>query len=121
MAKKNFTYKGKTLEELQALSIGDFTELLPTSVKRKIARGFTDAEKALLTDLEKHDKGIKTHCRDMIVLPSMVGRTIGIYNGKTFGDIIIQPQMISHRLGEFSMTRSKIKHGAAGVASAIKH
>lgn len=121
MAKKIFTYHGKTEEELKQLSIEEFAKLLPSSERRKIKRGFTEAEKTFLKDLEKHDKNIKTHCRDMIVLPSMIGRTIGIHNGKSFENVVIMPQMVGHRLGELSLTRNKVKHGAVGVASAIKH
>ena len=121
MAKKIFKYRGKTAEELQALSLEDFAELLPSRERRKIKRGFTEAEQIFLKDLDKHEKGVKTHCRDMIVLPSMFGKTIGIHTGKEFKDIVILPQMVGHRLGELSLTRNKVKHGAVGVASAIKH
>ncbi|MFW6263280.1 MAG: ribosomal protein S19 family protein [Thermotogota bacterium] len=121
MAKKIFTYRGKTEDELKALSVEEFIALLPAAQRRKFARGFTDAEKIFLKDLEKHDRNVKTHCRDMLILPSMIGKTIGIHTGKAFQDVTILPQMVGHRLGEFALTRSKIKHGAVGVASAIKH
>ena len=121
MAKKIFTYRGKTIDELKALSIEEFAQLLPSRERRKVlTRGFTDAEKILLKDLSKNDR-VKTHCRDMVVLPSMVGKTIGIHSGKVFTDIIIVPEMIGQRFGEFVLTRNKVKHGAVGVASAIKH
>lgn len=120
MAKKIFKYRGKTEEELKALSLEDFTQLLPSRERRKIARGFTEAEQILLKDLEKNAK-VKTHCRDMIVLPSMIGKTIGIHTGKEFTEIVIVAQMVGHRFGELVLTRNKIKHGAVGVASAIKH
>jgi len=121
MAKKEFLFQGKKVEELQAMPLEEVALLLSSSARRKISRGFTDAEKSLLKDLEKHAKGIKTHCRDMIILPVMVNRTIGVHNGKTFQDVIIQPNMLGQRLGEFAFTRQKLKHGAVGVASAIKH
>jgi len=121
MAKKIFTFHGKTEEELRKLTLEEFATLLPSNERRKIKRGFTQAEQSLLLDLEKHERGIKTHCRDMIILPNMIGRTIGIHSGKVFNDIIIMPQMVGHRLGEFSLSRNKVKHGAVGVASAIKH
>lgn len=121
MAKKIFTYRGKTVEELQALSIEEFAELLPSRERRKVlTRGFTDAEKTLLKDLDKNSN-VKTHCRDMVVLPSMIGKTIGIHSGKEFTNIQIMPEMIGQRFGEFVLTRNKVKHGAVGVASAIKH
>lgn len=121
MAKKIFKFRGLVEEELKALPLEKFVELLPAQERRKFKRGFTEAEQTLLNDLEKHDKGVKTHCRDMIVLPSMIGRTIGIHNGKEFKDVLIMPQMVGHRFGEYALTRNKIKHGAVGVASAIKH
>ena len=57
----------------------------------------------------------------MIILPSFVGLMIKIHNGKAFQDIMIKEQMIGHRLGEFALTRTKVKHGAVGVATAMKH
>jgi small subunit ribosomal protein S19 len=121
MAKKEFVFQGKKIEELQAMPLEDFALMLSSSARRKIIRGFTDAEQILLKDLEKHEKGVKTHCRDMIILPNMLNRTIGIHTGKLFQDVIIQPHMLGHRLGEFAFTRQKMRHGAVGVASAIKH
>ena len=121
MAKKIFKYRGKTIEELKELTDAQFIELLPAAQRRKAARGFTDAEKTLLVDIEKHPKNVKTHCRDMIIFPKWVGLTIKVHNGKAFNDVIIKEQMVGHRLGEFSLTRSRVKHGAVGVASAIKH
>lgn len=115
---KEFVFKGKTVEELKALTAEQFSELLPARERRKIKRGFTDAEKTLLKDLDSGN--IKTHCRDMIILPSMVDKRIKIHSGKEFVEVQIVPQMMGHRLGEFSMTRKRIKHGAVGVASAIK-
>ena len=50
-------------------------------------------------------------------MPKLVGYTIGIYNGKTFNDVAITADMIGHRLGEFSMTRMKVIHGAAGIGA----
>jgi small subunit ribosomal protein S19 len=47
----------------------------------------------------------------------MVGMRISVYNGKTFVPIDIEGEMIGHRLGEFSVTRNKVKHGSAGVGA----
>ncbi|MFT4325894.1 MAG: 30S ribosomal protein S19 [Candidatus Woesearchaeota archaeon] len=122
MAKKEFIYRGKKIDELKAMSVEDLAKLLPARERRKIlARGFTEQEKTFLKDVASGSKNIKTHCRDMIVLPNMVGLTIKIHNGKTFVDTIIVESMIGHRLGELALTRSKVKHGSVGVVSAIKH
>jgi small subunit ribosomal protein S19 len=84
MAKKEYTYRGMTVEQLQKLSIKELAEILPSRVRRKIQkRGFTEQEKTLLRNLEKSNT-VKTHCRDMIVLPSMVGKTIKIHKGNDF-------------------------------------
>jgi small subunit ribosomal protein S19 len=117
MAKKEFTYRGMTLEQLQKLSIKELADILPTKVRRKISRrGFTDEEKILLKKLEKN-KIIKTHCRDMIVLPFMVGKTIKIHKGSEFVQVLIEPEMIGHYFGELVLTRRKVEHHAPGIGA----
>ncbi|RMF07220.1 30S ribosomal protein S19 [Candidatus Woesearchaeota archaeon] len=117
MARKEFTYRGKTLEELQGMSIAEFAELLPSRQRRTLKRGFDEAQKALLKKLRAGKKEVKTHSRDMIVLPEMVGKTIKVYNGKEFVAVMIQPEMIGHFLGEFSLTRKRGQHGSPGVGA----
>ena len=72
MVKKEFTYKGKTPEELSEMSLSQFAEIVPSRLRRKIKRGFTEQEKILLKKIEKNEKNIETHCRDMIILPTML-------------------------------------------------
>ena len=122
MAKKEFTYRGKTLEDLQKLSIEELAKLLTSRQRRTLKRGFTDAEKALLEKIKKFKEGkkkkpVKTHCRDMIVLPMMVGMTIHIHSGKLFNPVLIEPEMIGHALGEFTMNRKKVSHSAPGIGA----
>ena len=119
MAKK-FTYRGKTLEELEAMNLEDFAKLLPARQRRNIRRGLQKQCKKLLETIRQNkgkDKFIRTHVRDMIILPEMVGAKVGIYNGKEFKPVIIEEAMISHYLGEFSQTRSKVKHSAPGLGA----
>lgn len=117
MAKKEFTYRGKSLEELQALGLSEFAKLLTSSKRRKLKRGFTDAEKKFLAKLEKKGNNVETQCRDMMVLPSMVGKTIKVYNGKNFVGVMIEAEMIGHILGEFVLTRNRVQHSAPGVGA----
>ena len=122
MAKKVFTYKGKTLEELKKLSLKELIELLPSKQRRSLKRGFTDYQKKLLDKIKKnkegkHKKTIKTHCRNMIILPDMVGMTILVHDGKSFTQVNIQEEMIGHCLGEFTLTRKKVSHSAPGVGA----
>lgn len=118
MARKEFLYRGKTIEELQAMSLSELAELLPSFVRRRIKRGLTDEQKTFLKKFrQKSNKTVKTHCRDMPVLPEMVNKTIKIYNGKEFMDVMIQPEMIGHFLGEFALTTKAVKHSAPGIGA----
>jgi len=115
---KKFQFKGKSLEELQKLSVEEFAKLLPTNSQRKIGRGFTEQEEKFLKQLRKHsDKVVRTHCRSMLVLPEMVGRRIAVYNGKEFKYVDIMPEMIGQRFGTVAMTRKSVKHSAAGIGA----
>lgn len=116
MVKKEFTYRGKTLEELKKLSEKELTEILPARQRRKMRRGFTENEKKLVEKL-KHKDIVKTHLRDMILLPFMVGKTIRIHSGREFLAIMITPEMIGHYLGEFVLTRKKVTHNAPGIGA----
>ncbi len=112
-------YRGKTLDELKKMSLEELANLFKTRVRRKIKRGFTENELKFIKKVEKASEKdfIKTHLRDMIVLPSFVGKTIGVYNGKEFVPVKIQPEMIGHRLGEFSLTRKYPKHSGPGIGA----
>lgn len=112
---KQFKYKGKTLEELKLMSFEDLSVLFPSSFRRKINRGFTEAEEKLLKKIKNNQKNIKTHARDMIVLPLMVGFKIGVHNGREFVDLKILEEMLGHRLGEFAMTRKIAVHTSMGA------
>ncbi len=122
MAKKEFTYRGKTLDDIKKMSLTDLAEIMPARQRRTLKRGFTEAQKKLLNQIKKFKEGakkkpVKTHCRDMIVLPDFVGMTIHVYRGKSFEPIMIQPEMIGHYLGEFALTRSKVQHSAPGIGA----
>ena len=60
---------------------------------------------------------VRTHCRDMVILPEMVDLTIAVHNGKEFQRIKIIPQMIGHVLGEFAITMKQVKHGNPGIGA----
>ena len=117
--KKEFRYHGLTLEELQKLSIEELIPLFPSRIRRTLKRGLTERQDKLLKDIEKANKGdqIRTHCRDMVILPNFVDHTILIHNGKEFQRVDIQANMIGHYLGEFALTRSKVKHTGPGVGA----
>ena len=117
--KKEFSYHGLSLEELQKLTIEEFLPFLPSRLRRTLKRGLTVKQEKLLKDIEKAKTGevIRTHCRDMVILPSFIGHIIHIHNGKEFQRVDIQPNMIGHYLGEFALTRQKVKHTGPGVGA----
>ena len=115
MAKK-FYYRGKTLEELNAMSLNEFAELLPSKERRKVKRGFTDEEKKFLKKVGAKDN-VRTHCRTMLIIPVMVGKIVHVHRGDGFVPVHISEEMIGHRLGEFVMTRKKLAHSAPGVGA----
>lgn len=116
MVKKEFTFRGKTLEELQDMSLEELRTLLPARARRTLKKGLTDQQKILLQNIRKTNN-VKTHCRDMIILPEMVDKIVRVYNGKDFVAVTIQPEMIGHRLGEFVLTRRKVQHSAPGIGA----
>ncbi len=113
---KEFRYRGYTLEELKKMPLEELAKLLPARERRKIKRGFTEQEEKLLAKLRKKPYA-RTHCRDMIVLPEMVGKVIYVHNGREFVRVDIKPEMIGHRLGEFAQTRTFIKHSGPGIGA----
>ncbi|MBS3132286.1 30S ribosomal protein S19 [Candidatus Woesearchaeota archaeon] len=117
MAKKEFTYRGKTLEELKGMSMNEFAELLPSRERRSLKRGLTEQQKKLLKTLKSRSNNVKTHCRDMIILPEMAGKTIMVHKGKEFMAIAVNEEMLGHRLGEFAVTRNKVTHSAPGIGA----
>ena len=119
LKKKEFRYRGKSLEELKQLDIREFSKLLKSNERRTALRQTEELQKFVLRCKEKigKDKQIKTHSRYLVIVPHMVGLTIMVYNGKTFVPVQVIGEMLGHRLGEFSVTRTKVKHGAAGVGA----
>src|SRR5512135_2562367 len=99
---KEFMYRGHSLESLSGMSMDEFITLLPSRQRRSLQRGLTAEQRTLLDKMREakeaqkqgKDAGLKTHVRDLIVLPEMVGAKIGVHNGKEFVAIDIKPEMI---------------------------
>jgi small subunit ribosomal protein S19 len=117
--KKEFTYRGKNLQELQALPTDELLQLLPARMRRTMKRGLGEEHKHLLKRLEKAspEAQFRTHLRDMPVLPSFVGRTFAVHNGKEFQRVDVQAEMVGHYLGEFVLTRRSVRHTGPGVGA----
>jgi small subunit ribosomal protein S19 len=122
MARKEFLFHGKNLEELKAMKIEEFMALLPSrqrrSVKRMLAAKEGEERLKLYKEIQNNSgKKVRTHIREFVILPQMVGMTISIYNGKEFKDLIISEKMIGHMLGEFALTRAFLTHSAPGIGA----
>jgi len=115
---QKFMMKGKSWEEIEKMKIEDFMKMLPPRSRRALKRGMTEQEKILLANIRIDRKKFhKTHCREMVIIPEMVGIKMGIHNGKEFVAVDIKPEMLGHRLGEYAMTRHKVEHSAPGFGA----
>ncbi len=117
--KKEFTYRGKNIEELKALDVREFAKYLRSRQRRTVLRQFQEIEKFVNRSKEKVSRGknIRTHKRDLIVVPGMVGMKIHIYDGKSFIPVNVIGEMLGHTFGEFAPTRRRVDHGSAGVGA----
>ena len=117
LRKKEFTYRGKTLEELNKLDVREFAALLKAPQRRNVLRNFQYIENFLSRAKKKIENGkkVRTHLRDIVIVPQMIGMQIQVYNGKEFMPVILTDEMIGHKLGEFALTRAKAKHVKTGA------
>jgi small subunit ribosomal protein S19 len=118
-----FTYRGYTLDELQEMELEEVAELLPARVRRSITRGLSYEKEQLLEEGREADEEetannpIRTHLRDMPILPAFVGITFAVHNGESFERVKVEPEMLGHFLGEFQLTRTSVEHGQAGIGA----
>ena len=116
---KEFTFRGKTMKELKELDTREFAKFLKSRQRRAVLRQFDTIENFIANCKKKESIGkpIKTHLRHLVIVPRMVDSTINIYNGKEYIRVLIIPEMLGHRLGEFSVTRGKVQHGSPGIGA----
>merc|ERR1711936_418390 len=123
---RKFMFRGVDLDQLLDLSSEQLMEIVHARARRRFTRGLKMKPLALMKKLRKAKKEapvnekpavVKTHIRNMIVLPDMIGSIIGIHNGKTFNQVEIKPEMIGHYLGEFSLTYKPVRHGRPGIGA----
>ncbi len=116
---KEQKYRGKHLAELKSLDVRESSKFLTARSRRSVLRNFNKIEEFIkrCESLASRKKKIKTHLRDIVIVPKLVGFNIHIHNGKSFIEIPITHEMIGHRLGEFVMTRQKVAHSAAGIGA----
>lgn len=131
---KEFQYRGVALAELEKMPIDRLRGLLGARQRRSLKRGVTDGKRKVIAQVraaraaaaggEGEGEGggrapprIRTHLRDLIILPFMVGTAVQVYNGKEFKEVEIKAEMIGHYIGEYSLSGRRVSHGAPGVGA----
>jgi small subunit ribosomal protein S19 len=115
---KNFQYRGRTVEELKAMSMDEFITLLPSRMRRSLRRGLSNEQRIILERLrQNNEKPIKTHSRDMVVLPEMIGKSLFVHSGNEFIEVRVNEKMVGHYLGEFAITNKPVRHGKPGIGA----
>jgi len=123
---RKYSYRGIDLDKLLDLSNQDLMELFRARQRRKFSRGIKRKPITLLKKLRKAKKetsygekpeAVKTHLRNMVIVPEMIGSVVGVYNGKQFINVEIKPDMIGQYLAEFAITYKPIAHGRAGLGA----
>ena len=121
---RQFSYRGHTIDELRQMSMDEFIKLLPSRQRRSLLKGLTNEQRILMEHIRqaKKENGgktatVKTHCRDMIVIPELLGLTLQLHSGKEYVAIDIKPEMIGHFIGEFAITNQKVVHGTPGIGA----
>ncbi|AMD18837.1 HBL065Wp [Eremothecium sinecaudum] len=121
-----FSYKGVGLEKLLEMPTEEFVKLAPARVRRRFAHGMSSKPAGLMKKLRaaklaaaprEKPAVVRTHLRNMIIVPEMIGSVVGVYNGKVFNQVEIKPEMVGHYLGEFSITYTPVRHGRAGATA----
>eukprot|EP00877_Chromochloris_zofingiensis_P009555 jgi/Chrzof1/4853/Cz15g01190.t1 len=123
---RKFTYRGVDLDSLLDMNSDELIKLFHARARRRFQRGLKRKPLALIKKLRKAKKeasqgekpdAVRTHLRNMIIVPEMIGSVVGVYNGKTFNQVEIKPEMIGHYLGEFSISYKPVKHGRPGIGA----
>jgi small subunit ribosomal protein S19 len=119
---KDKFFRGKNIEELKSVDIREFAKLVKARARRTLLRNY-DIVDAFVKKCERNaarNKPIKTHDRTIVIVPRLIGKTIGVHNGKEFVRVVIVEEMLGHRLGEFAMTRKIAKHTTIGTKKVAK-
>ncbi len=114
---KELLWQGRTEEKVKEMDLKEFMTLIPSRQRRSLKRGHTEAQKKLLKRIDAGANNIKTHCRNMIIIPSMLGKNLRVYTGKEYFLVGITLEMLGHYLGEFAHSRKSVTHSSAGVGA----
>lgn len=117
---RDFLYRGRSVEELKAISMDEFIRMLPSRMRRSLRRGITDGQRIVIEKIrasQPGDKPVKTHARNLIILPEMIGKTVHVFNGLEFIEVKIDIKKVGHYLGEYAITNKPVRHGRPGIGA----
>ncbi len=117
---KDFVFRGLDEEQLKAVSMDEFIRMLPSRMRRSLMRGLPEEHRKLIEKIrswQPGDKPLKTHSRNMIILPEMIGTTVHVFSGRDFIEVPIDLKKVGHYLGEYSITNSPVRHGRPGIGA----
>lgn len=117
---KDFVFRGLDEEQLKAVSMDEFIRMLPSRMRRSLMRGLPEEHRKLIEKIrswQPGDKPLKTHSRNMIILPEMIGKTVHVFSGRDFIEVLIDLKKVGHYLGEYSITNSPVRHGRPGIGA----
>lgn len=115
---KKFTFRGLEVEKLMDLSQEELLQIVNARARRRMQRGLKRKPMALIKKLRKAKNAagpldkpapVKTHLRNMIIVPEMIGSQVAVYNGKVFNLVLVTADMIGQYLGEFSISYRFVK------------
>ncbi len=119
-SRRVFQYRGFTIDELRQKSMDEFISLLPARQRRSLTRGMSTQHIKLMEKImgsKQSKRPVRTHCRDFIILPELIGAIVQIYNGREFLRVTLLPEMLGHYLGEYAPTCKQVKHSAPGIGA----
>ena len=117
---KDFLYQGRSVEQLQSLSMDEFIRMLPSRMRRSLMRGLSEEQRGLIEKIRRWQPGqkpVKTHSRDLVILPEMIGKTVHVFNGQQFIEVRIDLKKVGHYLGEYAITNQPVRHGRPGIGA----
>jgi len=117
---KDFLFRGLNEEQLKAVSMDEFIRMLPARMRRSLMRGLPEEHRILIEKIRSWrpgDKPLKTHARNVIILPEMIGKTVHVFSGRDFIEVPIVLKKVGHYLGEYSITNTPVRHGRPGIGA----
>ncbi|KAF2445163.1 ribosomal protein S15 [Paraphaeosphaeria minitans] len=123
---RTYSYRGIGLDQLLDLSSEELRDVMHARVRRRMNRGLKRKPMGLIKKLRlakaaapPNEKPplVKTHLRDMVIVPEMIGSVVGVYSGKEFNQVEIKAEMVGHYLAEFSISYRPVKHGRPGIGA----